>query len=174
MNDFQDIFKAATSGINSNYFKTEIIIANSKSKIVYRERIYCYELYHQMRNNWPQDGTLILFGEYDKNGSQFFARTSVRGAKPDFSIHTPGKSDANLLAIEVKPVTARLKYIQSDLKKLHGFLKEANFSFGIFLIYGKGAKTKAIYIKNNRKNWGIDLNIEIWAHENENEEAILT
>ena len=138
---------------------------------VYRERIYCYELYHQLRKKWPNNATLILHGEYDKSGSQFFAGLSVNGAKPDFLIHTPGQINANLLAMEVKPITAQNDKIKSDLKKLTGMLKEAYFSHAIFLIFGNGSKKKAGQILSGELEWQFDSRIEIWAHENANEAA---
>lgn len=90
MHDFHELLRVATSCVDQCYFETEILGNNSQRMKVYRERIYCAELYHQMRKIWPQDGTLVLHNDYDKSGSQFFAGKSVRGVKPDFLIHTPG------------------------------------------------------------------------------------
>lgn len=171
-NDFHELLRAATSCVDRCYFWTEIIGNNFRPKMVYRERVYCYELYHQMRKIWPQDGTLVLHGEYDKGGSQFFAGTSAKGVKPDFLIHTPGATDKNLLAIEVKAVTARTEDIKCDLKKLARLRVDAKYSVTIFLIFGKNSKKKADQIQVLRQKWGIDSNTEIWAHENANEAAV--
>ena len=61
---------------------------------VYRERVYCYELYHQMRllqksrtktlNNNP--GPLVINGEIDKRGHVLIAPNY----NPDFVIHEQG------------------------------------------------------------------------------------
>lgn len=172
MNDFHKLLEVATSCVDSCYFQTEIIGKNSKPTTVYRERIYCYELYHQMRKIWPQDDTLVLHGDYDKSGSQFFGGTSVKGVKPDFLIHTPGIIDKNLLAMEVKAVTAKTKDVQCDLRKLSRMRSEANYFSTIFLMFGNNAKIRANKIKNLQPQWGFDSNLEIWAHENANEAAI--
>lgn len=139
--------------------------------MVYRERVYCYELYHQMRKIWAHDGGAILHAEFDKIGSQFFADKSVKGVKPDFLIHTPGEIDKNFIAMEVKAVTARSDEIKCDLEKLSSLSCEANYRLTIFLIFGKNAKKKAEETLILRRQWGADLNTEIWAHENSNEEA---
>jgi hypothetical protein len=169
--DFQKLLRTATSFIDKGYFQSQVIGKNSRIKMVYRERVYCYELYHQMRNIWVQDGGAILHAEYDKIGSQFLANKNVKGVKPDFLIHTPGEIDKNFIAMEVKVVTARSDEIKCDLEKLSNLRYDANYRVTIFLIFGKNAKQKAEDTLILRGQWGIDLNTEIWAHENANEEA---
>lgn len=172
MNDFFKILKDATESIDSCYFETIVSSNKNQSKKVYRERIYCYELYHQLRSKWPnKEQALILHAEFDKSGSQLYGYLSVRGAKPDFLIHTPGKTDKNLLAMEVKQISARNNEIKGDLDKLTGMLREANFLFAIFLIFGNGSKRKADQILSLQPEWQFDSRIEIWAHESAKEAA---
>ncbi|MGV0985499.1 MAG: hypothetical protein ACOYB2_13185 [Limnohabitans sp.] len=171
MNDFHKILQSATSCIDGHYFETNVLDKKNQSIKIYRERIYCYELYHQLRKKWPNNKTLILHGEFDKSGSQFFAGLSVNGAKPDFLIHTPGSTNTNLLAMEVKPITAQNHKIKSDLEKLTGMLTEAYFSHALFLIFGNGSKKKADQILSRKLEWQFDSKIEIWAHENAKEAA---
>nr|WP_315227808.1 hypothetical protein [uncultured Limnohabitans sp.] len=173
MNDFHEILQSATSCIEGCYFQTNVLDKKNQSKKVYRERIYCYELYHQLRSIWPhkEDEALVLHGEFDKSGSQFFAGLSVHGAKPDFLIHTPGSTNKNLLAMEVKPINAQNNKIKSDLEKLTVMLRKAYFSHAIFLIFGNGSKKKADQILSRKLEWQFDSNIEIWAHENAKEAA---
>jgi hypothetical protein len=45
------ILETATAGITSAYFH----VAIDGGDPIYRERVYAYELYHQMRSHWPQD-----------------------------------------------------------------------------------------------------------------------
>ena len=161
--DFSDILKESTRKIDENYFKTKII-RNNCMVGVYRERVYCYELYHQMRGAWPTDSTLILCAEFDKSGSQLFSGSTVKGVKPDFLVHVPGNMESNLVAIEVKPSTVGKPGITKDLDKLSKLLNEIKYKIGVYLIYGYEAKIKAklaiSLLSSNQKN------IQIWFHEN--------
>lgn len=170
-NDFHEILKNATFGIQDSYFQTCIIGNGGKPKKVYRERVYCYELYHQMRKHWPCDGILQLHGEFDKSGSKLLAGTRARGSKPDFLVHTPGSSEMNLIAMEVKPVTATTNKIECDLQKLSALYREANYCFVIYLIFGKNAKNKAKEIHSLVNGLKITAPIEIWAHDESNKSA---
>lgn len=163
--EFFYILKEATKKIDANYFKTEIMHINGK-KAVYRERVYCYELYHQMRKAWPDDPgdpTLILHGDYDKSGSQLFSGSTVKGAKPDFLVHIPANEESNLVAIEVKSSNVRRKDIKKDLDKLSVFVNELKYKFGLFLIYGDKAKIKAELASSMLPS--SQKHLEIWFHE---------
>ena len=48
MEQLTDILRQATAAIGRDYFLLPIHGAAP----VYRERVYCYELYHQMRLRW--------------------------------------------------------------------------------------------------------------------------
>lgn len=165
------MLEKATCRIGECYFESNITDKNSKIKKIFRERIYCYELYHQMRILWPQEEPLVLHGEYDKTGSQFFAGTSVKGVKPDFLIHKAGDTNNNVLAMEVKAVTAKLMDIKCDLEKLSLMQSEAGYTLTVFLLFGENAKEIAKNIQALRSEWRIDSNTEIWAHEKWNTAA---
>lgn len=105
----------------------------------YRERVYCYELYHRWRCLWPEAFEFSLSGEIDKSGHPL-----VRGGdKPDFLIHVPGRM-RNLLVMEVKPKNAAVARMADDLKKLTRFRRElehvagptANYHAAYFWVYG--------------------------------------
>ena len=49
MDDFDNRLIAATAGIRDEYFMLPIRGGNT----LFRERVYCYELYHQLRKRWP-------------------------------------------------------------------------------------------------------------------------
>jgi hypothetical protein len=51
MEQFTQILQDATAAIGDEYFLLPIEGADP----VNRERVYCYELYHQMRLLWPKD-----------------------------------------------------------------------------------------------------------------------
>lgn len=62
MDELTRILKDATAGIGQGYFHLNVDGGNP----IYRERVYCYELYHQMRLRWPADTEYCLNGEIDK------------------------------------------------------------------------------------------------------------
>ena len=64
--EFQDKLIAATTRIADDYFQLPVADAEG----AYRERVYCYELYHQLRSEW-RDFPFSLGGEVDK-GTRIF------------------------------------------------------------------------------------------------------
>lgn len=110
-----------------------------KEEPEYRERVYCYELYHQWRNHWPKGFPFSLSGEIDKSGHPLIRNKT----KPDFLVHIPGRMN-NLLIVEVKPKNAKHKKMAEDLVKLTQFRKDlkntdnssANYYEAYFWLYG--------------------------------------
>lgn len=113
MNDLDSTLEAATAGVEAPYFRLKIHGGPS----VFRERVYCYELYHQMRKLWSTQNTFFLNGEVDKQAHPLFQRLEAAGAKPDLLIHTPGDSAGNYAIIEVKHSLSD-KGIRKDLQTL--------------------------------------------------------
>ena len=108
--------------IHAHYF--QLSIAESE-ELIYRERVYCYELYHQLRCIIGDDFPYKLNGEVDKSGHPL-----IRNAKkPDFIIHQPGDMIHNLVVIEVKPVTVkdRISELREDIETLKWVLDNANY-----------------------------------------------
>jgi len=130
---FLQMLKTATSRIEEHYFRLPVAGGDP----VYRERVYCYELYHQLRCRW-NNFRFRLCGEVDKSNHRYFREGPYSRAKPDLIVHEPKHMDnkSNLAVIEVKPYSqhVRLKY---DLKKLTWFCKNANYFRGILLVYGE-------------------------------------
>ncbi len=112
---------------------TQLSVAGS-NKPIYRERVYCYELYHQLRCILGDTFPYKLDGELDKRGHNII----LGETKPDFVIHIPGKMEQNLVVIEVKTVLAKdhIKKLRDDFDKLKRFISEANYYRAIMLIYG--------------------------------------
>jgi hypothetical protein len=86
MQELSDVLQAATSAIEPMYFRLEI----DGGDPVYRERVYCYELYHQMRLRWPNGCPYYLNGEIDKAAHPILMQLGAAHAKPDLLIHQPG------------------------------------------------------------------------------------
>lgn len=129
---FTQILQEATAGIAPGYFLLPIHGAPS----VYRERVYCYELYHQIRLLWPRDCPYCLNGEVDKRAHPYFQDSGA--PKPDLLVHEPGTGN-NYAVIEVKSCRASDAGIQKDLETLTRFRTEIGYERAIYLIYGEEA-----------------------------------
>ncbi len=106
---------------------------------IYRERVYCYELYHQLRLQLGDSFDYTLYGEIDKKRHGIIAEL-VGDKKPDFVVHDPGNMKRNLAIIEVKPVSVvkNLGDLKNDLNKTLSFMNKAKYLKGIQLVYGNG------------------------------------
>lgn len=136
MGDFEDFIdclkKAGKNMKDEHYFQLEV--AESEDYF-FRERVYCYELYHHLRNVLAEDFPYKLDGEVDKGGHPI-----IHSYQPDFIVHKPGNMK-NLAVIEVKPLTVKnhLKRLDHDLRKLKYFrCDDPDYKYPIMLIYGDG------------------------------------
>lgn len=168
---FVEVLQHATEAIQSVYM---LLPVASKEEPVYRERVYCYELYHCLRKEMEKPGHLkySLFGELDKDGHPLFQqKVLLKKAKPDFLLHIPGDMNNNLVAIEVKAVNARSSDIKKDLKKLTAFCRdpEAEYYHAIYLIYGEDPDDLGRIKKAARNTTGVDTRtISLFWHRSAN------
>jgi hypothetical protein len=131
---FLDLFLAATVNIESHYFQLPVA---GREDAIYRERVYCYELYHRIREQMSNNYEYKLDGELDKTGHPLI-QNLVGGVKPDFLVHERGVMNRNLAAIEVKPINAAREGRKKDIETLCGFVEKAQYFRAIYLIYGDG------------------------------------
>lgn len=76
----------ASAAISQNYFMLPVAhYAGEEPLVQYRERVYAYELYHQLRVLWP-DWKYSLAGEVDKSGHPVIRGGELDKAKPDLLI----------------------------------------------------------------------------------------
>lgn len=161
MHEFDEILKKATAGVGSEFFYLEIADGDP----VFRERVYCYELYHQMRKRWPVGSPYFLNGEIDKRAHPILRALGIDGKKPDFLIHTPGEMNNNYAIIEVKHSLKEKSEIRKDIETLSKFVHEVEYKRAIYLIFGRSAtpdgadKIKAIVEERNDP-----VQIELWLH----------
>jgi hypothetical protein len=163
MNELNDILAEATAKIDHEYFLLPI----AGGPHVYRERVYCYELYHQMRSRWPPKNVCPYFlnGEVDKSGHALLNQRGFNGEKPDLLVHGPGGMDGNHAVIEVKPSNVDRSGIASDLTKLALFRNQGEYQRGLYLIYGNAANERlARRIKDAAASVEGSQGIEIWFH----------
>ena len=155
MHELDDILRQATAAIGGEYFLLPIHGADP----VQRERVYCYELYHQMRLRWPPPEACPyrLNGEIDKGGHPYF-RNQRGKPKPDLLVHVPGAGD-NDAVLEIKSSRAQAKEILKDLATLCRF---ANFGYrrSIYLVYG----AEALLGRIQRCAGNVAVPIEVWYH----------
>lgn len=83
MEQLTDILRQATAAIGREYFLLPIHGGGP----VYRERVYCYELYYQMRRRWLEDSPYRLNGEVDKRSYPNFPDLGPGEPKPDLLVH---------------------------------------------------------------------------------------
>ena len=138
MDEFDDILRQATGQIDEDYFQ---LPTAGQDDAIYRERVYCYELYHQLRSGWPLDSPFRLSGEIDKTGHPLIRDGPLRRVKPDLLVHIPGQM-ANAVAIEVKPVSLNTNGLTKDLETLSGFLMLADYERAALLVYGPGGRAR--------------------------------
>lgn len=152
---FTTIFQDATAAIEPEYFLLPIHGAPS----VYRERVYCYELYHQMRRLWPCNSRYRLNGEVDKRAHPYFQNGGE--PKPDFLVHVPGTGE-NYAVIEVKPSRTSYAGIRKDLETLMRFRCEIGYGRAIYLIYGDDAENTLAKVQEYIP--ASPDPIELWIH----------
>lgn len=128
MDEFTNILRQATASIEQEYFRLPI----DGGDPVYRERVYCYELYHQIRALWPKETEYFLNGEVDKGGHPYFEEKG--SPKPDFIVHVPGTNE-NYAAIEVKIGGAPAKDIRKDVDTLLTF-RGLGYKRALYIVYG--------------------------------------
>ncbi|MBB3360473.1 MULTISPECIES: methionyl-tRNA formyltransferase-like protein [unclassified Novosphingobium] len=160
MEELTSILEQATAGVGSDYFYLNL----DGGDPVYRERVYCYELYHQMRLRWPAQTPFYLNGEVDKARHPKMIELRDRFPKPDLLVHKPGYMAGNFAVIEVKCERASMAGIAKDLETLSFFVNEFGYQRAIYLIYGDAAMATLKQVQEVAQNMGDPGPIEYWAH----------
>lgn len=157
MEQLTHILHDATAAIGAEYFLLPIHGAAP----VYRERVYCYELYHQMRLRWPADCVYRLNGEVDKIGHPYLQDGAA--PKPDLLVHQPGHAN-NYAIFEIKSWPAAVDGIRKDLHTLSLFRNEFGYQRAVYLMYG-GAPD-GILARLRELAVGVPhlAPIELWMH----------
>ena len=135
---------------------------------VNKERVYCYELYHQMRcqmhGSWPECPRIILTGEVDKQGYKVLDRLDIGYPKPDLLIHEPGAMN-NLAVIEVKRSREfDVAGVRKDLEVLSNFVTRLKYRRAIHLTFGNEAAGVVSKIEREAEKIQDKAMIEIWVH----------
>lgn len=122
--EFLKALKVATEAIGPSYFLLRIAHRDVPIK---RERVYCYELFHQLRIAL-QGSQLTLTAEPDKGGHPDFPRMN-----PDLILHTPGMHRDNTAVVEVE-CNVGSKHLAKDLRNLKR-MRDRGYRSLILLIF---------------------------------------
>jgi len=163
MDELTRIFEEATLAIEKKYMEFPIC----GSMPIYRERVYCYELYHQLRKRWPTTSPFTLNGEVDKRGHGILRNLGASDYIPDLLVHIPGKWEGNHAIIEVKHANANPSGIRKDIMTLRKFCNTVHYKRAIYLFYG-GIPSNVKEISKGILNLPP---IELWLHEKAGEPA---
>jgi len=134
---FRAAIDEAIIKIKQDYFR----VPRYGGEDAWRERAYCYELYHLLRDELPKNFPYTLHGEIDKIGHEAVVRHfgNMKRPNPDFLLHNPGDmgGKANLVIVEVKRSDADPKLIKKDLWKIRKFIKHVGYQRGLMMFFGE-------------------------------------
>jgi hypothetical protein len=119
-----ETLEQATRAIGESYFLLRIA---GRDRPIKRERVYCYELFHQLRLAL-HDSQLTLTGEPDKRGHPDFPPIN-----PDFILHIPGGHESNNAAVEVE-CRVSLEHLIKDLRNLKT-MQERGYRILVLLLF---------------------------------------
>lgn len=128
---YVDLVRAAVEAVPSQYYRVPTIYYPDG---IVRERVFCYELYHQIRRLPNIEEQVVLHGELDKRGHRDFQDGHRR--IPDLLFHRPGAHDDNTLVVEVKGCLPReVGDLEKDFNTLDSFITQYQYKAGAFVLY---------------------------------------
>lgn len=138
---FLDLLLETCSAVQKPWFL--LPVAREDRASVHRERVYCYELYHQLRvrtegHTAVGSPAYVLSGEIDKAGLHTVIANGTH--KPDLVWHVPGEG-LNAVVAEVKTTSNWVRGgVRKDLQTLAAFLTAGDRAYerGVLLMFGPG------------------------------------
>lgn len=130
---YDRIILEALKNVDQSYYK---IPTTYDLEGIVRERVFCYEFYHQLRCLAERDSNINIKinGEIDKKGHKLFHKDDRKN--PDFVFHIPGTMKGNLIIVEVKGnMDTSEDGCIKDFKTLRIFLEKYQYQIGIFILY---------------------------------------
>jgi hypothetical protein len=162
MIELSQILGEATAAIAPSYFRLSV----DGGDPVYRERVYCYELYHQMRLLWPANTPYCLNGEVDKAAHPILRTLNADHAKPDLLVHQPGDMNHNHAVIEGKSSRADADGIRKDLRTLCLFINKVRYLRAVYIVFGHEANAAMARRIQELATQNSELaRIELWLHQ---------
>lgn len=161
----------AIGRVDKPYFNVQSAVLSD----IKRERVFCYELYHQMRLILGDRKDLTINGEINKVAHSHFSEY-LKNADPDFIFHTQGTHTNNRIVMEVKCSIDNSNEIEADLKTLLEFLnnsqnQEYSYNVGVFLLIRHNFEDLKIDGRSNKisrlwKNLIVLYNSEKYPNKN--------
>lgn len=173
---FLALLAGATADIGPNYFLLPVADAEGGDPmLLYRERVYAYELYHQLRRRWPDQWPYSLAGEIDKRGHPIIRGQYLDNSKPDLLVHIPGVMDGNLAVLEIKPLRPYIhpdepESFQRDLQKLMAY-RAVGYASAFFLVFGESIQRVREYGRTLTEA-GSNIDVVLFHHIRAGEPAI--
>jgi len=127
---YMELIKDAITHVAPEYFNLKTTYEPSG---IVRERVFCYELYHQIQCRMSPCHRLSLNGKMHKSGHIDFDRTDRKN--PDFVFHIPGTHEQNTLIIEVKGTLKYRQKIMGNFQTLLTFISKYRYKAGVFILY---------------------------------------
>ncbi len=162
----RELISGAARDVAPDYFMLPVAdLQGGEPLIQYRERVYAYELYHQLRSRWPA-WEYSLGGEVDKQGHPIVHGGDLEGVKPDLLIHVPGEMNHNLMVIEIKAsrpgAAINGRAIVQDLRKLVAF-RRIGYAASIFLVFGESIEGFRELARNELGLLDLEL-VDLYHH----------
>ena len=171
---FLNVLLSATENVEQKYFQLPVTYRN----YIVRERAYCYELYHLIRQRLPNTFSFTLSGEVNKAGHPLIAPTCGQ-IIPDFLVHNPGHmgEDDNLVIVEVKTVeganySREGRDLLKDMNTINCMTSLNNGYFkGILLIFGANNENRKHEIETIYRDRCDINNVFLLFHDQANTRA---
>lgn len=151
----------AMNNVDDEYLNVEIAVDYVGHKeIKRRERVYAYELYHQMRLIQEQKfkSEFTINGEIDKSGHKIIKEPF----NPDFVIHQQGKMGENFCVVELKTINKK-SGIQKDFHTITCMMHCYRYKIGIFAMDVLLSSSRAATEKKKilEEEFGVAMNEEL-------------
>jgi hypothetical protein len=125
-----DLIQEAANKVPKSYLK---VPTRSNPAGIVRERVFCYELYHQMRLGQGSEPFFVINGEIDNRGILEFRKENRKN--PDFIFYANHNIGLDTIAMEVKGKISSKGKIIEDFEKLLNWIYHEEYEFGVFLLY---------------------------------------
>ncbi len=135
---FYNALLESTSKIDKHFYKVKLAYFN---QTMYRENVYCYELYYQLRKILGEDFPYMLSGDVDKASHPDIVERCLE-FKSTFLIHQPGifNSESLLAILYVCSLDYAFRYPETlieNFNKMNCAINvQGGYYRGIMLIYG--------------------------------------
>jgi hypothetical protein len=162
------LLKRAVQAVGAEYCSVGYLAnRDGKEHSKFAERVFCYELYHQVMIHWEQEGVpdkAVVHGELAKSAyfkTRLIAAFEGRGTYPDLLFHQPGSMDWNLVVVEVKGSRCRASDLKHDVIKLRAYLTGGRYAIGVLLVVGEDDPRSRVRAALGPSDDGIRV---LWKH----------